>query len=108
MPTGSEVGRDDGLRPEQRRAIYEVLRRFPEVREATIYGSRAMGTYRPGSDIDLTLLGAISLKTLNQIALALDDLLLPVDIDLCIFHEIENPRLREHIQRVGKLFYAAP
>lgn len=106
MSTAVEISGDDGLRPEQRGAICEVLRRFPEVQKATIYGSRAMGTYRPGSDIDLTLHGQINLSTLNQISLALDDLLLPFEIDLSAYREIENPQLREHIQRVGKPFYA--
>lgn len=108
MPTATEVSHDDGLRPEQREGICRVLHRFPQVEEAIIYGSRALGNYRPGSDIDLTLRGQIKLSVLNQISLALDDLLLPFDIDLSVLNEIENPQLREHIQRVGKLFYAKP
>ncbi len=70
-----------------------------------LYGSRALGSYREGSDIDLTLLGEIDLTTLNHISLKLDDLLLPYEIDLSVFDEIENAELREHIQRVGKVFY---
>jgi len=106
MPTAIEVGPEDGLRPQQREAICGVFRRFPQVQKAIIYGSRAKGTQRPGSDIDLTLFGDINLSTLNQISLALDDLLLPFELDLSAFNEIANPQLREHIQRVGKLFYA--
>jgi predicted nucleotidyltransferase len=106
MPTTTKVSQDDGLRPEQREGICRVLHRFPQVEEAIIYGSRALGNYRPGSDIDLTLRGQIKLSVLNQISLALDDLMLPFDIDLSVFNEIENPQLQEHIQRVGKLFYA--
>tara|TARA_R110000787_G_scaffold246668_1_gene352381 strand:- start:40 stop:378 length:339 start_codon:yes stop_codon:yes gene_type:complete len=106
MPTAIESSRDDGLRLEQRAAICEILRRYPEVEEAIIYGSRAMGSHRAGSDIDLTLIGKITLSTLNRISLALDDLLLPFEIDLSNYAEIENPQLREHIQRVGKPFYS--
>jgi len=108
MPTAIEARHDDGLRPEQREAVCRVLRHFPQVEEAIMYGSRAMGSHRSGSDIDLTLRGQIKLSTLNQISLALDDLLLPFEIDLSVFNEIENPQLQEHIQRVGKLFYAKP
>jgi hypothetical protein len=43
--------------------------------------------------------------TSSQIALALDDLLLPYRIDLSVFHQIDNPDLLDHIDRVGRLFY---
>lgn len=96
---------DDGLQPRQREAICDVLSRFPQVESARLYGSRAMGRYRPGSDIDLTLMGEVDPLTLNRITLALDDLLLPYEIDLSVYGQIDNSALRDHIQRVGKLFY---
>lgn len=97
----SETTAVSGLAPEQAEAIRGVLFRYPEVQGAILYGSRAMGRHRPTSDIDLTLLGDIDLATLNRISNALDDLLLPLEIDLSAFNQIENPQLREHIQRVG-------
>ncbi|ADJ29722.1 nucleotidyltransferase domain-containing protein [Nitrosococcus watsonii] len=95
----------DGLTGQQRQNICQVLARFPAVRGARLYGSRALGRYRPGSDIDLTLEGDIDLTTLNRISMALDDLLLPYEIDLSVFGQIDSPELRDHIQRVGRLFY---
>ena len=86
--------------------IITTLRHFPQVEEAILYGSRAKGNYRPGSDIDITLKGSdIDLKTLNSISTALDDLLLPYTFDLSAHHHINNPDLLEHIQRVGKRLY---
>jgi len=86
--------------------IREVLSRYPAVDNVLIYGSRAKGNYRPGSDIDLTLIGEqLNLKILNQLSLALDDLLTPYTFDLSIYHQIENPDLIDHIQRVGQVFY---
>ncbi len=38
-------------------AIQGVLAAYPEVEEAILYGSRALGRHRPASDIALTLLG---------------------------------------------------
>ena len=85
--------------------IQAVFARFPEVQRAILYGSRAKGNFKPGSDIDLTLHGeSLSQRVLNQIAADLDDLLLPYTFDLSIFDHIENAKLREHIERVGKLF----
>jgi uncharacterized protein len=37
--------------------IRGVFERYPKVSNAILYGSRAKGNYRPGSDIDLTLQG---------------------------------------------------
>lgn len=71
-----------------------------------IYGSRAKGNYKNGSDIDLTLKGNhLNLSLLNQIANELDDLMLPYTFDLSIYSHISNEALIEHIDRVGKLFY---
>ncbi len=96
-----------GLPPETVRRIREVLARHPEVEEAILYGSRAKGTHRPGSDIDLAIKGeTIGLEQLNRIANELDDLLLPYRIDLSILHHIDNPELLEHIERVGRILYS--
>ena len=86
--------------------IQGVLARFGEVEKALLYGSRAKGNYRAGSDIDLTLCGpALSFDQLGMIASELDDLLLPHTIDLSIFEQLGNPDLRQHIERVGVVFY---
>lgn len=69
-----------------------------------IYGSRAKGNFLYNSDIDLSLLGAISYNDLLKIEMQLDDLLLPYKIDLSVFEKIENEDLKEHIRRVGKVF----
>lgn len=83
-----------------------VFMQFPELQKAVLYGSRAMGTFKPGSDIDLTLLGAaLTPDLLASISIALDDLLLPVTMDLSLFDSLDNTELREHIARVGVEFY---
>jgi predicted nucleotidyltransferase len=83
-----------------------VLAAHPEVESAILYGSRAKGDYKPGSDIDLTLLGEqLDHHDLLKIMGELDDLLLPYTIDLSIFHMIDHEALRDHIQRVGQEFY---
>ena len=87
--------------------ICAVLNHYPQVEKAILYGSRAKGNYKNGSDIDLTLRGSADL-TLNVIYKILDDLdelLLPYTIDLSIFHTIGDPDMIEHIQRVGVTFY---
>ena len=85
--------------------INEVFARYPAIEKAILYGSRAKGTEKKGSDIDLTLMGTLSFQDLLHIETALDDLLLPWMIDLSIFADIENPALVDHINRVGCVLY---
>jgi len=86
--------------------ICEVLALFPEVEQAMLYGSRAKGNFKPGSDVDLTLLGAgLTQKILGQIQGELEDGLLPYRFDISIFAQITQADLIEHIRRVGVVFY---
>lgn len=87
-------------------AIQHVFSGFREIESAVIYGSRAKGSYKPASDIDLTFFGpGLDLTVLNKLSNDLDDLLLPYTFDLSIFESINNPDLIEHIKRVGIAFY---
>lgn len=86
--------------------IRGVLARFPAIDKALLYGSRAKGNYRSGSDIDLTLHGStLTPRILADIADALDELLLPYSIDLSIFEQLNHAALRAHIERVGVVLY---
>ncbi len=86
--------------------INTVFARYPEVETVSLYGSRAKGTFKNGSDIDLAMTGAsLSQDIRSRIAQELDDLLLPYEIDLSIFGELHNDELAAHIRRVGKIFY---
>ena len=87
-------------------AIQGVLSHFPEVEKAVLYGSRAKGNHKQGSDIDLTLVGdALTDRLLSKIYWALDDLLLPYKIDLSLFSELRHAALIDHVRRVGIPLY---
>lgn len=95
-----------GLKPGTIDRINGVFSNYPEVHEVLLYGSRAKGNYRSGSDIDLTMKGTgLDLGLMNRISLEIDDLLLPYSVDLSIFAHIDNKELLDHIERVGKIFY---
>lgn len=86
--------------------IGSVFAKHPAVAKAVLYGSRAKGSHKPGSDIDLTLYGDdISLKEKHQILDELDALDLPYLIDLSIFSQLSHAQLRAHIERVGVVLY---
>jgi len=96
-----------GLKETTIQQICDVLAKYPHVQKAVLYGSRAKGNYKNGSDIDLTLFGGadLTLNVMYKIMDELDDLLLPYTIDLSIFNKISDPDVVEHIQRVGVTFY---
>jgi predicted nucleotidyltransferase len=95
-----------GLKNSEQEMIRAVLRRHAEVVEAKIFGSRAKGNFQPNSDIDLALWGDISISTIAMIAGELEELPLPYTFDVQAYDAIRHPPLREHIDRVGKSFYA--
>lgn len=99
-------GRNYGLPQEMIDAMGTVFHNHADVLKVILYGSRAKGTFRAGSDIDLTMVAPEgTTKTLNRIMTELDDLLLPYEIDLSLYHQIDNQDLLQHIQRVGKVIY---
>jgi predicted nucleotidyltransferase len=95
-----------GLPDQAVNQICAVLAQYPQVDRAVLYGSRAKGNHKPGSDIDLTLHGsALTPQHCATIADALDDLLLPYSMDLSVFALLKHPELEAHIQRVGVVFF---
>lgn len=96
-----------GLPDRALETIRGILAEYPEIEVATIYGSRAMATHRPGSDINLTLIGAsLTDQHLSEIAGRLEESDIPYLVDLSLRKCIQNPSLLEHIDRVGAVFYA--
>ena len=95
-----------GLQQKTIQEINAIFANYTNIDEAVLYGSRAKGNYKPGSDIDLTLKGkGLNLEQLNKISIDLDNLLLPYTFDLSIFHQVSNRDLIDHIERIGKKFY---
>lgn len=95
-----------GLSAQTLAQIAGVLARFPAVESAVLFGSRAKGTHRPGSDIDLALCGpALDWRLVGQIYDALDDLLLPYTFSLVRHDAATDPEIAAHITRVGIPIY---
>jgi predicted nucleotidyltransferase len=88
------------------RQIQEVFRGHAGIEKVGLYGSRAKGTFRPGSDSDLAIEGKLlSFSDVCLIENQLDDLLLPYKIDLSLLHSIKKEELLAHIHRLNFQFY---
>ncbi|GAA0706142.1 nucleotidyltransferase domain-containing protein [Paraclostridium ghonii] len=87
--------------------IHKALGQFDEIEKVIIFGSRAMGNYKKGSDIDIAVIGKeVTSKTIFK----LDDYLnevypLPYFFDIIQYDLITNEKLREHINNEGKIIY---
>ena len=97
---------DIGIKPDYVNGLLRIFQRYPRVEKVLVYGSRAMGTHRHNSDIDLCLIGdAVTYPDQYNIAGEIDDLLMPYLVDLSRYAQLENPNFRAHIDAVGKVLY---
>ena len=96
-----------GLKDSDLDDIIGILRNFPEVEEGLIYGSRAKGNYKRGSDVDIALKGSgLSYSIVGEISFLLnEETLMPYFFDVLNYHSLDNMELRDHIDRVGRLIY---
>lgn len=87
--------------------IHKALKECEEVEKAIVFGSRAMGNYKKGSDIDIAIIGR---NVTNKTIFKLDDYLnevypLPYFFDVIDYYSVKNKKLIEHIDKEGKLIY---
>ena len=90
-----------GLPPHPLAPIQAVLQAFPQIRWLKLYGSRAMGNYRPGSDIDLAFSSPVDCTA--QLAGAFEELPIPYQVDVTHWENLAHDSLRQHIEQVGIL-----
>ena len=97
-----------GLTKHDTDLIIETLAAFAEVEEAVIFGSRAMGHAKRGSDVDLALKGKrLDRTTVTHVKFVLDEeLLLSYFFDVVHYDSLTNPALKAHIDDKGKVLFA--
>jgi predicted nucleotidyltransferase len=83
--------------------IIKALRNFKEIDQALIFGSRAIGNYKKGSDVDIAIFGEkITRKTMSNLnELLNEEHPLPYFFDLLHYEEIKSEKLIAHIDTVG-------
>lgn len=88
--------------------LKKVFEKYDEIERACIFGSRAKGTYKNTSDIDIALYGEKLTHTINtKVYYDIENLYLIYKIDLINFNTLkENDKLRENIIKEGVEIYA--
>jgi len=87
-------------------ALLSEIKKNIEIDEIILFGSRAKGIFRNGSDIDIALKGRnLKLNDILEAMSGIDKLLLPYKLDLVIYTRIKEPALIEHINRVGVILF---
>ena len=88
--------------------LQDIVRRHTNIEKVLIFGSRSKGNYRPGSDIDLAVIGKnIDYSQLLDILCEIDELELLYSIDLLDYQKKVGTPLGDHIDRVGQVFFEA-
>lgn len=97
---------DIGIKNYELNHIIGILKKFDKIEAAKIFGSRAKGNYKKGSDIDIAIIGKeFIFSQLMTLLAELDELCLPYKIDCIIYSQIQNKELIDHIDRVGITIY---
>lgn len=91
-----------GLSTAQINQVVSILKSNPKIEKVILFGSRAIGNFNAGSDVDLSLVGdQLKLTDILDASIEIDKLMLPYKFDLVIYNRIKEKALQEHINRVG-------
>jgi len=108
QPSTTPLGSIPGIPERTQERLQQVFESQAHLEAVWLFGSRAMGRHRDGSDIDLCLEGQQLCHTdYLMLMAAVDDLLLPWRVDLVLRHHLPA-ELESHVQRVGRCLWRKP
>jgi uncharacterized protein len=108
MTTQSNEKDSFGFTYRDREAILAIFKRYPQIRQVVLFGSRAKGNFKKGSDIDLAIMDTnIDKKLIVRLLTDFEESLLPYHIDLVHYPALENEKLKEYIDKIGVAIYQA-
>jgi uncharacterized protein len=95
-----------GLSPKELEILKNVFKKFDDIKEVILFGSRALGTHKTASDIDLAIKGKVDINTLSKLKYTLEeDTNLPYFFDVVIYDNLDNLELKKHIDEFGKVIF---
>jgi uncharacterized protein len=96
-----------GLGPAQLEEIMGVIASVDRVERAVVFGSRAMGTHKPGSDVDICVFGReLDAEAVSELSRRLNnETTTAFVIDVLGYAAIDSPSLRHHIDQEGVVIF---
>jgi predicted nucleotidyltransferase len=105
QPSTTPFGAIPGIPERVQQRLQNVFANQAHLDAVWLFGSRAMGRHREGSDIDLCLEGReLSHQDRLRVMAAIDGLLLPWQVDVALRQELPAD-LEAHLQRVGRCIW---
>lgn len=99
--------RHHGLNDAQLETLRRHLAPFADqIERVAVYGSRAAGTHRPFSDIDLVLYGSVEPQTVDRLFSQLMDSNLPVRVDVVAYERLTHTDLKRHIDQTAQELFS--
>lgn len=92
-----------GLTQKELEILKKVFKKFDNITEIILFGSRALGTHKKASDIDLAIKGEVDINTLSKLKYILEEETnLPYFFDVVLYDNLENMELKKHIDKFGE------
>jgi len=96
-----------GLKERDLNYLKISIARIPEIEQAIIFGSRAMGNNKLASDVDICLKGdRVSRDSCLNLKVRLEEYPIPFFFDIVCYKDITNVKLKLHIDNFGVLLYS--
>lgn len=94
-----------GLKEGDLPIIKSLLMPYKSIEKAVLFGSRATGNYKQGSDVDIAIF-AKDKDVISKISFALnEETLLPYHFDVIDFYSLTHHNLIEQINKTGIVIY---
>ncbi|NTW33650.1 MAG: DNA-deoxyinosine glycosylase, partial [Bacteroidetes bacterium] len=95
-----------GLKEKNIFDILNILSVNKNISHVILFGSRAKGNFKQGSDIDIAIKGdKLTLNDIIKFSCKFDELSLPWKVDIVLYNRVESPELLEHIERAGVILF---
>lgn len=97
-----------GIQDKSYAIIVEAIAKIEQIEQASVFGSRSLGNYKKGSDIDIVLYGPeIQDNTVRKLKSYINhDTIVPYYIDIVVYHQLKNKRLKDHIDKNAKVLFS--
>ncbi len=95
-----------GLSKENVQIIKRIISNcIKNVEKVALFGSRAKGTFKKYSDIDLVLYGDVTEQNINRLWTEFSYSILPYKVDICLYKNIHYLPFKRHIDEVAEILF---